>query len=125
LFLIPFVLPLGWFRPRAFERGRFYPALGMRLFRFVAPDGDWVLSRLRRHDPRYRVVRDRVTRDQQIAGSITNERWHLAWFLFGAVTQTFALATGEYVWGTAMTVLNLAFNLLPVMHQRYKRARLR
>lgn len=125
LFLVPFLLPAGWFRSRAFERGRLYPALGLRLFRYVATDGDWVLGRLRRRDPGYRIVRDRATRAEQIAGSITNERWHSAWFLFGVVTQSFAFATGEYGWGTAMTLLNVVFNLLPVLHQRYKRARLR
>jgi hypothetical protein len=125
LSLVPFLLPRGWFRPRAFERGPFYPALGLRLFRFIATDGDWVLSRLRRRDPGYRVVRDRASRAEHVAGSITNERWHAALLLFGLVSQTFALASGAYGWGILMTVLNVAFNLVPVLHQRYKRARLR
>jgi hypothetical protein len=125
LFLTPFLLPIGWFRPRAFERGRLYPALGLRLFRFLATDGDWVLSRLRRHDAGYRIVRDRASRAEHIAGSISNERWHTAWFLFGAVTHTFAFATGAFGWGIATALLNVVFNLAPVLHQRYKRARLR
>jgi hypothetical protein len=125
LFLVPFLLPGGWFRPRAFERGRLYPALGLRLFRFLATDGDWVLSRLRRRDAGYRIVRDRASRAEHVAGSIANERWHSAWFLFGVVTQTFAFGTGAYGWAIAMTLLNVVFNLAPVLHQRYKRARLR
>jgi hypothetical protein len=125
LSLVPFLLPTAWFRPRPLERGRLYPALGLRVFRFVATDGDWVLRRLRRRDPGFRVVRDRATRAGHVAAGITNERWHSSWFLFGAVTQTFAFATGEYGWGFVLSVLNVAFNLLPVLHQRYKRARLR
>ena len=74
---------------------------------------------------RYRVVRDRRTRAEHIAGSITNERWHTAWLLLGLVTTASALATGQHGWAIAITVFNVAFNLYPVCHQRYKRARLR
>jgi hypothetical protein len=35
--LVPFGLPRGWFRPRAFERGRLYPTLGLRLAFNVYP----------------------------------------------------------------------------------------
>ncbi len=123
--LVPFVLPRGWFRPRGFERGRLYPALGLRLFRTIATDGDWINGRLRRLDPNYRVVRDRRTRDEHIAGTIINERWHIAWLLLGLMTAGSAVATRQYGWAIAVTIFNAAFNLYPVFHQRYKRARLR
>lgn len=122
---IPAVLPLSYFEPRTFERGALYPALGLRLFRRFAPDGEWINRRLRRLDPTYRIVRNRATRARHIDGSITNERWHAGWFLFGLCTQASALATGQYAWAVALTVFNVVFNLYPVMHQRYKRARLR
>ena len=123
--LVPFALPRAWFRPRAFERGRLYPALGLRLFRAVATDGDWINRRLRRRDPAYRVVRDRRTRDEHLAGTILNERWHTAWLLLGLITAASAVATRQYGWALAVTIFNTAFNLYPVFHQRYKRARLR
>ncbi len=121
----PFLLPRGWFRPRRFERGGLYPALGLRLFRALATDGDWINGRLRRLDPAYRVVRDRRTRDEHVGGSIRNERWHTAWLLLGLVTAASAVSTRQYGWAMAVTLFNAAFNLYPVMHQRYKRARLR
>ena len=120
----PFLLPRGWFRPRRFERGGLYPALGLRWFRALATDGDWINARLRRLDPAYRIVRDRRTRDEHIAGSITNERWHTSWLLLGLVTTASALVTHQYGWAVALTIFNAAFNLYPVLHQRYKRARL-
>ena len=123
--VLPFTLPRGWFRPRRFERGGLYPALGLRLFRRVATDGDWINARLRRLDPGYRVVRDRRTRDEHVAGTILNERWHTAWLLLGLLTAGSAVATGQYGWAIAVTIFNVAFNLYPVFHQRYKRARLR
>jgi hypothetical protein len=123
--LVPFTLPRGWFRPRAVERGRLYPALGLRLFRAVATDGDWINRRLRRLDSGYRVVRDRRTRDEHLAGTILNERWHTAWLLLGLITAASAVATGQYGWALTVTIFNAAFKLYPVFHQRYKRARLR
>jgi hypothetical protein len=123
--LLPAFLPRSYFRPRRFECGRFYPALGVRAFRAIATDGDWINRRLRRLDPAYRVVRDRRTLAGHIAGSITNERWHTAWLLLGLLTAASAVATGQHGWAAAITIFNVAFNLYPVWHQRYKRARLR
>ena len=125
LAFLPHFLPRAYFEPRAFERGGFYPALGLRFFRAIATDGDLINRRLRRLDPSYRVIRDRRTRDEHIAGSITNERWHTAFLLLGLVTTASALATGQHGWAIAITVFNVVFNLYPVCHQRYKRARLR
>jgi hypothetical protein len=122
---LPALAPRAYFEPRRFERGGFYPALGVRWFRAAAPDGDWINRRLRRLDPSYRVVRDRRTRAEHIAGSIVNERWHTSWLVLGLVTMGSAVATRQYGWALLMTVFNVVFNLYPVFHQRYKRAKLR
>jgi hypothetical protein len=53
------------------------------------------------------------------------ERWHLAWLLLGLVTAGSAIATRQYGWAVTVTGFNAAFNLYPVFHERYKRARLR
>jgi hypothetical protein len=123
--LVPMVLPRGYFKPRAFERGGFYPALGLRWFRAVAPDGDWINRRLRRLDPSYRVIRSRRARAEHLSGSVTNERWHTSLLLLGLATAGSALHTRQFGWAVAVTVFNVAFNLYPVLHQRYKRARVR
>jgi len=123
--ILPFLLPRGWFTPRRFERRGLYIALGLRQFRAVTTDGDWINRRLRRLDPTYRVIRDRRTRDAHLAGTLLNERWHTSWLLLGLVTAGSAIATGQYGWAVTITVFNAAFNFYPVLHQRYKRARLR
>ena len=125
LCLVPFLLPARYFRPRAFERGRFYPRLGVRAFRYLAPDGDWVGRRVRRLDPAFRVVRSRADVRAHIAGTYANERWHLAFLIGGLFTQAFAVASGQLGWALLLTLANAAFNLYPVLHQRYKRARAR
>ena len=120
---LPAFLPSAYFVPRSFERGGLYPALGLRWFRKVAPDGDWINRRLRHLDPSYRVVRDRRTRAEHLAGTILNERWHTSWLLLGLLTAVFAAVTRQYGWVIVLSVFNVAFNLYPVLHQRYKRAR--
>jgi hypothetical protein len=125
LFLAPFFLPQGWFRPRWFERGAFYPRLGVRLFRYLAPDGDLIQRRLRRVQPSYRVVSNRAALQEHIRATYSNERWHLAFLLLGLFTQAVAAASGQWGWFVFLTLSNTAFNLYPVLHQRYKRARLR
>ncbi len=123
--VVPFVLPARLFRPRAFERRDFYRRLGLHAFRYLAPDGDWVMRRVRRIDAGYRVIRSRGELRAHIAGTYPNERWHLAFFIAGLFTQVFAIASGQTGWAALLTLPNIAFNLYPVLHQRYKRARAR
>ena len=123
--VLPLLLPARFFRPRAFERGRFYRRLGLQAFRYLAPDGDWVRGRVRRLDPTYRIVRTRADLRKHIAGTYSNERWHVAFFVAGLFTQAFAIASGLVGWAVLLTLSNIAFNLYPVLHQRYKRARAR
>ncbi len=70
------------------------------------------------------MVRDRATRTEHLAASRTNESWHFSWFLLGAVTVAHALSTDQTGWAIVLGVFNVVFNLLPVLHQRDKRARL-
>lgn len=121
---VPAFLTASWFRPRAFERS-LYPWFGLRVFRYLAPDGGWVNSRLRRIDPTWRVVRNAETRDQHLAASVTNERWHLSWLVFGLITQAAAMTRGEVGWSILLTIFNIVFNLYPILHQRHVRARAR
>lgn len=125
ILVLPAVLPNAYFRTRLWERGRLYPALGVRAFRFLAPDGVWVSRRLRRLDASYRLVRDRQTRDAHLAESRRNEAWHLSWGVLGLVTSGHAWSTDQTGWAILVAVFNVVFNVYPVLHQRYKRARVR
>ncbi|HYP09800.1 MAG TPA: hypothetical protein VER03_26485 [Bryobacteraceae bacterium] len=121
----PLLLPESYYRPKGFERGRLYPSLGLRLFRRWAPDGDFINRRLRAIDPDYRAVRSRAALKEHIRSTHSNERAHLVLLLAGLLTAVFALALNELTRAALLIPGNIAFNLYPVMHQRYKRARLR
>lgn len=120
----PFLLPDRYFVPRAFEGRSFYRRLGLRWFRLLAPDGDLVNRAVRKIDPSYRVVTGRDALQEHIRGTYSNERWHLSLLIAGVLTSINAFSTHQLVLGWLLTVTNVAFNLFPVLHQRYKRARL-
>jgi hypothetical protein len=123
--VVPFILPKGYFMPRPFERGGFYRKLGIHWFRYWAPDGDLINGILRRTQPSYRAIRDCVALRQHIEGTYQNERWHLSFFIAGMLTFCHAITTGQLIFGSLLLLTNVLFNLLPVCHQRYKRARAR
>lgn len=102
-----------------------YPRLGISLFRALAPDGQWVNRRLRQIEPTYRIIRNAETRARHLTGSVTNERWHLSWLMFGACTQAAAFLRGQLAWTIVLGAFNVVFNLYPVLHQRHVRARAR
>jgi hypothetical protein len=124
LSLVPFLLPMRYFEPLEFERGRFYPRLGLKWFRYIAPDGDLVKRFLQRIQAGYRAIGSREALRKHIEGTYPNERWHLAFFIAGVLTSVHAAVTGQYIFGLLIMVANICFNLFPAMHQRYKRARL-
>lgn len=121
----PYFLPRAYFTPRRFEFGGFYRGLGLRWFRYLAPDGELINRLLRRIQPSYRVVYDRVSLRKHLDGTYPNERWHLAFFVAGTLTVSHAFHTDQYVVGSLILVTNVIFNLFPVLHQRYKRVRAR
>jgi hypothetical protein len=123
--LVPFLLPMRYFSPFEFERGEFYPRLGLRWFRYIAPDGDLVKRILRRMQPGYRIINNHASLREHIAGTYSNERWHSSFFIAGILTSIHAMITAQYVLGLLIIITNACFNMFPVMHQRYKRARIR
>jgi hypothetical protein len=115
-----------YFPPRRFEAGRFYPLLGIRLFKRYLPTSGDLVSRLRgrKHiDPsRSGGRRAALARFQQ-----QTQRWELGHLVSGVLLQAWAVVGGLLVspvqfW--ACTGINLVVNIYPVMLQRYNRARI-
>ena len=118
-------LPGAWFRIRRFERsGRLYEAVGVRLFRRFAPDGDLANRWARRRDPGYRVIRGRKSALAFVERTETGERGHLVLLALGAVSAAFALRLGWTGWAVYLTAGNVVVNVYPILLQRYNRARL-
>lgn len=118
-------LPRSWYRPRPFERnGRIYEYAGVRLFRCLVPNGDWVNAWRRRQNPSFRIVPNYGTAIQLFQRTIIGEKSHIVLLCFGAASAAYAWELGWRSWGMYLFVANLLANLYPILLQRYTRARI-
>ena len=117
----PILLPPG----TVASARRLYGPLGVRLFKRIAPNGDLVNRLARRRYPGYRVLGGRADLPGFLEGTRSGERGHLVFLLMGLFTAVYAARIGWHRWALFLTLGNTAFNLYPVMLQRYNRARIR
>ena len=118
-------LPSSYFHIRPFERsGRIYEALGVRLFRWLVPDGDAANRWRRRREPGFRMIRNRRQAVAFVRRTELSERGHLVMLALGILSAAFAWTIGWTGWALYLGVGNLLVNLYPVILQRYTRARL-
>ncbi|HEX7155508.1 MAG TPA: hypothetical protein VF618_28850 [Thermoanaerobaculia bacterium] len=115
-------LPAGWYRPRRFER-RLWPLFGVRLFRYLVPDGDLANRWRRRREPGFRVVRNRAAAEVFLRRTVRSEQSHLMLLVFGAFSAVWAWHLGWNGWALFLTVGNVLVNLYPILLQRYTRSR--
>ena len=117
--------PASYFAVRAFERdGRLYRALGVRHFRKVVPNGDWMNRARRRHDRGHRLIGSRADAAGWLPKTEASEKGHLVLMLAGFASAAYAAYVGWTMWAIVLTAGNLVTNLYPVLLQRYTRARL-
>jgi hypothetical protein len=97
--------------------------LGVGYFRMLVPHGDGINWLVRRSQPGYRVVRDRLTLADYEARTRGAEAFHLGRLLMApaAVYATFAGWSRMALW---LTLPSIPLHLYPVLLQRYTRARM-
>jgi hypothetical protein len=118
-------LPASYYRVRAFEQGgRIYERLGVRLFRWLVPDGDAANKWRRRREPAFRIIRNRRYALAFLRRTELSEKSHLVMLVLGALSAAFAWTIGWPGWAVYLTIGNVLVNLYPVLLQRYTRARI-
>lgn len=118
-------LPDAWYRTRHFERsGRLYERVGVRLFRRVVPNGDWVNAWRRRHDQSFRVIARRADLAQLRQRTVVGEKSHLVLFGIAVASASYAWWIGWNGWAAYLAIANVFANVYPILLQRYTRARM-
>lgn len=118
-------LPSSYYRIRGFEQsGRLYELMGVRLFRWLVPDGDAANKLRRRQRPGFRIIRSRRYARALMRRTELSERSHLVMLVLGSVSAVFAWQIGWAGWAMYLGCGNVLVNLYPVLLQRYTRARL-
>jgi hypothetical protein len=112
-------------RLRIARKARTYRKLGVGLVQGLSQHGDIVNRLIRRTYPEYKAVR----RDaKSVKGLITQtyayEKFHLMLFLFFSLASMYALGRGLVSWAAALFVLNLLYNVYPILLQQYIRMKL-
>ncbi|MEZ5682453.1 MAG: hypothetical protein R3E14_14280 [Erythrobacter sp.] len=103
---------------------RFYKSIGILGLRRWITDGDQVREMVRRIDPTYVVDGHKRSMAERLALTRNIERAHFGFLFFGIASGTCAAMYGWWGWASAITIGNVAANLLPAMLQRYTRARI-
>jgi hypothetical protein len=117
--------PARYFAVCGFERnGRIYRAVGVRLFRDVVPNGDWINRLRRRHNRRFRLIASSADAPAWVAKTKTSEKGHLVLMIVGILSAGYAAHIGWTWWAAGLVIGNVVTNLYPVLLQRYTRARL-
>ena len=118
-------LPSSYYQVRPFERsGRLYEALGVRLFRWLVPDGIAANKWRRRREPGFRMIRNRLDAIAFVRRTELSEKSHLVMLALGGVSTVFAWKIGWTGWAFYLGIGNILVNLYPVLLQRFTRARL-
>ena len=108
---VPLVLPRAWFRPRGFERGPLHRLMGVRLFRRLAPDGDFVNANIEAR----RAV---ISCDRHAAGPARASEGDLHERACAPravsprrLDPDFAPTTGQFVWAALLTAGNVGVSI--------------
>ena len=122
--LLAMILPAGYYRPRSWEiSGRVYEYLGVRLYKRWTPDGDFVVRKVRRFLPDYRVIGGRARLSGFEMVTRRAEQGHLIMLLVSVPAIFYAIYNGWMVIACWLVIGNLVINIYPIMVQRYNRAR--
>ena len=123
--LIARSLPENYYRLRFFElSGRLYEWVGIRRFKRVVPDGDYLNRLVRQSNPQHRLISSQESLIQFEARTRLAERLHLGALILPVPCIAHAVAlkwTGFALW---MVLANVAFHAYPILLQRYTRGRI-
>ncbi len=116
----------AWFDPKSFESPEAYERLGVKTIKRYMPTGGDIVTRL---------VRKMVGGGGWVRGNLESlkdmehftrlyEGAHIAAFALLSANIGLELASGDTKTAAAVTALNIATNVFPIMLQRYNRLRL-
>lgn len=120
-----YALPDSYYRIGAFERsGRLYEYLGIRWFKRLTPNGDYVNRLIRQSQPAYRVIANREAIAAYEWRTRCAEACHFGGLWLSIPCAAYALLLDWNYFALWMLVPNIPFHIYPILLQRYTRARI-
>jgi glycosyl-4,4'-diaponeurosporenoate acyltransferase len=118
------LIPDRYYDTKFFESSGVYERLGIRFFKRLVPDGDYVNRIIRHSTPDYRLICSGYSLVRFEARTRLAERCHLAGLWLSLPSAVYALLLGWNKFALWLLLPNLPFHLYPILLQRYTRARI-
>jgi glycosyl-4,4'-diaponeurosporenoate acyltransferase len=122
--LIFVLLPASIFRYFQLSSNRkYYEQLGVKLIQQFVQNGTFVNRAIRKNNPEYKLIKDRTQALQYLNTINMYERYHFLCFIFFALTFIHALISQRYVAAVLILVVNVIYNVCPLLIQQYNKLR--
>lgn len=124
LSVIGIFMPPAFFRRLQLSRKRsFYRRLGIKVVRKLVQDGDLVNKFAVTRADRGPIAR-RAHFRRYLQNSLVYERFHFGGFIFFGTTSLHALGHRDYVDAGIITLINIFYNVYPILLQQFNRIRI-
>ncbi|NJO01932.1 MAG: hypothetical protein HC880_09780 [Bacteroidia bacterium] len=125
LSLLVACLPIKFYRRiQLSNKSRFYESLGVKLARKFTQNGDLVNRLVRKNNPTHRIIKNRHQSLRYRKTMMMYEKYHYLGLIFFFLTALHALLNlkiGAAIW---ITLLNIVYNIYPILLQQYNKIRL-
>lgn len=131
IFLIPSLLALLLpgsivYKMQLAQSTKIYKRLGVPLVNKFSQNGSFIQGLIKRRFPKYRILApSRSSVPQLLRQTILFEKFHFATALFFVLITLLALFKHLLNWAVGLTVINLVYNIYPILFQQYVRLKLR
>lgn len=102
-----------------------YKKIGVGVIQRLTQNGEIVNRMIRKRYPKYKALYpDRKSLKGLIGKTYVFEKFHLMLFLFFLLIDVYAFYKGLSIWGVVIFLLNLLYNVYPILLQQYIRLKL-
>ncbi|WCT11931.1 hypothetical protein [Mucilaginibacter jinjuensis] len=125
--IVPIFLPNAFFNKiQLGSTPVIYKKLGVISVNKLAQNGGFVNKLIRRKYPQYKaVLYQRSSINKLLAQTYINEKFHYSMLVFFALLMVYALIKAYRGWAAALFIINIAYNVYPILLQQYIRLKLK
>lgn len=130
-FLLPALLALFlpeyvFYKMQVGQSAVFYKRMGVHLVNKFSQNGVFIQRLMNKRFPGYRLFTPRRSSIHQLLRqTIAYEKFHFATGLFLVLITLYALFRNLFWWAAVLSVINLFYNIYPILFQQYVRTKLK
>ncbi|MDB5012983.1 MAG: hypothetical protein JWQ25_1185 [Daejeonella sp.] len=123
---LPALLPNSFYSGITFiDKPQFLTKIGLSFFNHFTQSGTLINKLIRKKYPDYKVISiNRNSIKKIISQTYMFERFHAVMFTFFAITVIYAFMEAEWFWVLMLVLLNILYNVYPILLQHAIRMRL-